>query len=265
MINESFCSPATWFDGFFSSPRVDREVRAGSRLRWQNDYYRIEGGRYNFGSKLRGSLKLPRASKRLRLVFEGEKDEPTERVVALAESNETEIGLLYRIKKTRRSRLNLKVSLSPAVTLRYRYLLPLSTSLSFGFTEEFFRRDNAYGASSLFEFVKNLDDGLVLRQSNLFTRTENFEGTNWGIGLTLFQQLNNRQALSYESSYAGVTHPSTFATSTRVGIRYRENFYRDWLFYEIAPEITWPRAMISDRREKIWAILFRLEMNFVNL
>jgi len=56
----------------------------------------------------------------------------------------------------------------------------------------------------------------------------------------------------------------------RLGVRFRKNFHREWLFYEIAPEITWPltldeqRLMIEKERRSKWLLFFRLEAHFGN-
>ena len=49
-----------------------------------------------------------------------------------------------------------------------------------------------------------------------------------------------------------------------------KNFHRKWLFYEIAPELTWPvtldeeRLEITENRRSKWLIFFRLEVHFGN-
>ena len=68
----------------------------------------------------------------------------------------------------------------------------------------------------------------------------------------------------YESSISGVTVPETYTTNTRLGVRYRQNIYRKWLFFEIAPAMNWNKPLLTDERIAAWEILFRLEINFVN-
>ncbi len=86
----------------------------------------------------------------------------------------------------------------------------------------------------------------------------------------MFQRVNKKTSLSYETSATGITEPMTLATNYRVAVRFRKNFHRKWLFYEISPELTWPvsfdenrQLIVEDRRSK-WLILFRFEVHFGN-
>lgn len=265
-LNSTFCSPAEWFDGFFSVDRYDDEVRPGSRVRWQHDFLREEGGGFEYSTKLRASFKLPKASDSLRLVFEGDQEENVEEVVPSdIEDTRSQVGFLYEFTKSPRANLSLKLSFSPKITLRYRYSLPITTSFTTKFTEELFNDDGVDGSSSQLDFIKSFSESLILRQTISFTHADDISGAEWLASLVLYQKLSDISALSYESSYVGVSDPRTYTTNVRLAIRYRRNFYRSWLFYEVVPEISWPRLLITDERESTGGILFRLEINFVNL
>jgi hypothetical protein len=59
-------------------------------------------------------------------------------------------------------------------------------------------------------------------------------------------------------------------TNYRLGIRYRQNIHRDWLFFEITPDISWPLELSEDRetvlndRHSVMSIIIRLEVHFAN-
>lgn len=265
-LNESFCNPAVWFDSFFSDERIDEEVRPGSNLRWQNDYIEDEFGVSKYTTKFRGSFKLPKASKKLRLVFEGDPEDSVSDIVpSNTEDSESNIGLLYEITRSPRASLSSKLSLSPSLTIRYRYSLPVSEHFTTSFTQQLFYKDSAFGASATVDFIYSFSEDLILRQANNLGRREDDDASKWFTGLTLLQRLNEKSALSYESSYNGTTEPEVFATNARIAVRYRRQIYRKWLFFEVAPEVTWPRELITDKRKKTSAVFLRLEVNFVNL
>ncbi len=265
-LNESFCNPAIWFDSFFSNERIDEELRPGSSLRWQNDYIEDEFGVSQYTTKLRGSFKLPKASKKLRLVFEGDPEDSVSDIVhSNTEDTESNIGLLYEFTRSPRASLSSKLSLSPSLTIRYRYSLPVSDHFTSRFTQQLFYKDSAFGASATVDFIYSFSEDLILRQANNLGRTEDDEASKWFSRLTLFQRLNEKSALSYEASYDGTTKPETFATNARIAVRYRRQIYRKWLFFEVAPQVTWPRELITDKGKKTWALFVRLEANFVNL
>lgn len=265
-LSVQFCEPSAWFDGFFSDDRNYEEYRPGTRVRWQNDYVYTEHEGFEYQTKFSASFKLPNAKKKINLFFEGEEEESLNDIFP---DNEKEIksdfGLLYQIRDNVKANLSLRIKLSPSITLRYRYLFPENDGVIKRFTQEIYRRDNAYGATSRMDFEKKLSDDFVLRQSNQGVMVDNRRGLEWSTSLVLYQHLSDVSALSYESGVSGNTRPERYVGNTRIGIRYRRNFFRQWLFYEIAPALTWPRSPLESERKQVWEVLFRLEINFINL
>ena len=265
-LSIQFCEPSVWFDSFFSDERADEEVRAGTRVRWQNDYILTAGGTWEYVSNIHASFKLPHVKDSINLIFEGEEeDELADIVPGDSTEAKNDFGLLYEVTRSDRANFSVRVKLSPSITFRYRYTWPLSDSFKTRFTQELSRRDNADGTISRIDFEKRLDESFLLRQSNSVEHSESFDGKQWTSSLVLYQHLTDKSALSYESSVAGVTEPQRYTKNRRLGIRYRRNFYREWLFYEIAPAVNWSKPLYTDDREPVWEILFRLEVNFVNL
>ena len=265
-LSVQFCEPSGWFDSFFSNERIDEEVRAGTRVRWQNDYILTEGGIWKYTSNIRASFKLPKAKKSINLIFESDEEETLQDIVPENEQEiKADLGLLYELTKSERAKFSVRVKLSPSIIFRYHYRYPISETFTMKYTQEWFRRDNADGTLSRIDFEKNIYDDLLLRQSNSVMRSETYQGKKWANSLVLYQHINDKSALSYESSVTGVSASETYTTNTRLGVRYRKNFYRKWLFYEIAPAMNWSKPLITDERTAVWEILFRLEVNFVNL
>lgn len=264
-MNVEFCEPSVWFDSFFSDERSDEELRAGSHIRWQNDYILTRGGQWEYVSNVHASFKLPKAKKSVHIVFEGEEEDDLEDIVPSdKEEIKSDLGVLYEVKKTARANFNVRVKLSPSITFRYRYQLPITDTFDIRYTQELYRRNNADGTSSRIDFEKLFYKGFFLRQSNSILRSESFQGEKWYGSLVLYHSFSDKSALSLESSTSGVTIPEKFTKNTRLGIRYRRNFYRKWLFYEIAPAVNRDKTLITDERVSSWEILFRLEVNFIN-
>ncbi|MCK4704564.1 MAG: hypothetical protein KAT90_03710, partial [Gammaproteobacteria bacterium] len=223
-------------------------------------------GIWEYTSNIRASFKLPKAKRSTNLIFESDEEETLHDIVP---ENEKEIkgslGLLYELTESERAKFSVRVKLSPSITFRYRYRYPISETFTTKFTQEWSRRDNADGTLSRIDFEKNIYDNFLLRQSNSVMRSEKFEGKEWANSLVLYQHLTDKSAFSYESSVSGVTKPDRYTKNTRLGVRYRRNILRKWLFYEIAPAMNWSKPLITDERTADWEILFRLEINFVNL
>ena len=265
-LSVQFCEPSVWFDSFFSDERMDEEVRAGTRVRWQHDYVLTVGGKWQYLSNVRASFKLPKAKKNINLIFETDDEDDLQDIVpANQEEAKGSLGLLYEVKETPRANFSVRVKLSPSITFHYRYRYPITETFATTFTQEWYRRDNADGTTSRLDFEKKISDDLFLRQSNSVMRSESFQGRNWASSLVLYQYLFDKSALSYESGVTGISEVETYTTNTRLGVRYRRNFLRKWLFFEIAPAMNWNKPLITDERTKSWEVLFRLEVNFVNL
>ena len=60
----------------------------------------------------------------------------------------------------------------------------------------------------------------------------------------------------------GVTKPDTVVDTYRVRSRLRRNFYRDWLFYEIEPQLEWRRDEENGGYYPVGAITRRVEVQF---
>jgi len=122
----------------------------------------------------------------------------------------------------------------------------------------------------LIDFEKLFENQLFFRSSSEGKLSEEFDGVDWLQAFVLFQRLNNKTSLSYEASANGITQPGTLALNYRLGVRFRKNFHRRWLFYEVAPEMSWPVTLDIDRRGTVisrrskWLIFFRLEVHFGN-
>ncbi len=270
-INSKFCEPALWFDNFFASDRIFNEGVAGTYVRWRNDFTYDEEEPFEYKMKLSFSVELPGFKDRMRLTFEGDEDEDL-RDIAPGNGDETtnRLGLQVDLKETARSKFNVNISLSPKIRFRYRYTYPIYKNVVMRFTQEVQRKEQVNSSRSLIDYEHTFKQELLFRSSTEGKVSEEFNGVDWLQAFVLYQRVNKKTSLSYEASVNGVTKPWTLATNYRVGLRFRRNFHREWLFFEFAPEYTWPvtideqRLMIEKDRRSKWMILFRLEVHFGN-
>lgn len=270
-VNSQFCEPALWFDNFFGSDRVFQEGVAGTYIRWRNDFSYDEEEYFNFKTDISFSVELPVLEDRLRLTFESDEDEAL-RDIAPGNDQETtnSLGLQLDLAETSRSKFNVNVSFTPRVRLRYRYTYPVYESITLRLTQELQRERAVHSARTLIDFEKLFKNQLFFRSSSEARLSEEFDGADWLQAFVLYQRVNKKTSLSYEISANGITEPLTLATNYRAGIRFRKNFHRRWLFYEISPELTWPvtldegRQLIVKNRHSKWLIFFRFEVHFGN-
>ncbi len=270
-LNTKFCEPAIWFDSFFATDRTDEENRAGTTIRWRNDFRLIESQGFEFKTRFNASVQLPKTTRKLKIVFESdERDDLEDIAPSTGEEVQDRLGLRYEFVKSANSNLNVRVNLRPSVTLRYRFTYPFSDRSLTRITQEIFRRKSVNGARTRLDFEKSFDLTNLLRWTNEATVKEDIDGAELITGLVFFQQVNDISALSYEASIRGITEPNTYASNYRLGLRYRLNFYRDWLFADLVPEVNFPKIRdevsntLLERKTEL-AFMFRLEMFFDNL
>jgi hypothetical protein len=270
-INTKFCEPALWFDNFFATDRIFKEGVAGTYVSWKNDFSIDEEEDFEYKPRLNLSVELPFISDRLRLTFEGEGDEDL-RDIAPGNGDETanSLGLQVDLSENARSKFSVSVNFSPRIRLRYRYTYPVFEETILRFTEEVQWKNGTNSARSRFDVEQPINDYFLFRSSSALNVSEEYDGIDWLQGFVMYQWVNKKTSLAYELSAEGITEPISITTDYRVGIRFRQNFHREWLFYEVVPEYTWPitfdedrLAIEQDRRSK-WRLLFRLELHFGN-
>lgn len=272
-INTKFCEPVLWFDNFFSSDRLFEEGVAGTYIRWRNDFTYDEESETDFKMSLNASVELPGFEDKLRLTFEGDEDEDLRDVAPgnpTGETTTSTLGLQVNVTENVRSKFSAKLSFSPGLLLRYRYTYPISDRVTMRFTQELERRKAVNGAKTRVDYEHVLKQNLLFRSSTEGTLSEEFEGVDWLQAFIVYQRLSKRSSIAYETSATGITEPRSLTTNYRLGVRFRRNFHREWLFYEVAPEVTWPisldetRSNVEISRRSKFLIFFRLEVHFGN-
>lgn len=270
---------AAWFDGFFGAPRIEEAGLPGSFVKWRNGLRWSEGGKLVYKPRLHVNLRLPEARRRLRLLLTGEEDEdartpvvPSSAVAARPEppagENRIRAELIYDLVRRARTVFNvragvkLRAPVDPYVKAWYQYTRPLGSVLLLRFTEEvpYTLREGA-GETTRIDLERRLSSSVLLRWSSSGTYSETSAGYEWGTMLGLFCQLTPKTAIALEGGPSGATRPAAIVTNWIVRSRFRQNVFRPWLFYEIEPEVSWPRER-SGVREPDWAGTFVVEVRF---
>ena len=259
---------ANWIDHFFGSPRDDIETANSTlRLTLENDWEESEGSDSNV--RLRGKVHLPRLNERLSLLFTDEDGETTKEEEALNEltnrPESTRVSLQYTAKEKQRYRidyrLGLRSSLKARASVRYRYQLPVNEKTTHRLTETLYFIDGeGFGSRTRYELDYLLKEEKLLRWSNSARFAEDTDGVEWTTQLTLGKRRGEKSAISGYTWLRGETRPEDLTTSYGVGLRYRRNFHRPWLFYELEPAYAWKRDEIAADREGVFLFSVRLEI-----
>jgi hypothetical protein len=128
------------------------------------------------------------------------------------------------------------------VRSRFLYSHDFSDVALMRFGETFFLK-NGYqpGETTEFSLERLIGRDSVLRWASTGTASQEIEGFEWGSELSMIRQLSPLSAVTLMGGVYGNTLSSALVSNYRVAARYRQNFLRSWLFYELEPEMFWPR------------------------
>jgi len=274
-ISERLLTTADWLDSFFSDDRyIKEENRSYIRVRY--DFFKEEKSGPSFKPAFDIRLALPQLERKAHVVVSAEPAETPATTPVLPSATTERIGTTeerrvttavhYTLRSTAEQNFIVRSGAqfthgSPALFLapRYRYFRPLNI-WDFRFTQEaIWNTLTRWQVNTVFDFERRLPHELFFRTSVGGSWIETSKGYFHGLSFSLRQPLDAKRALEYEWSNAFQTRPVGELLEVLFRVRYRQSFWREWFFFEIAPQYRFPRD-----RDYIGTpgILFRLEMFF---
>ncbi|ACA87417.1 hypothetical protein [Shewanella woodyi] len=264
-LNTKFCQPAIWFDSFFVDERSQEDARAGTLVRWTNDfsYYQKEGAKYR--TELNARFNLPGVNQKLKVIIDTQgEDDPFAFLKGPDDEGERDIGLRYDWYGKDRVSFNIKANLKPKLEARWRYTYPISHNTVTRLTQKVYQEKKVTGESTEFDIEHSFNEEFLLRWSAVAQYENRGNGWEFGSSLNLYHYISSQQAINYIASIYGVDTPYHYVENARVAVTYRQNFLREWLFFEITPEYNWRKELESERLDQI-ILTFRLEVMFQNI
>ncbi len=268
-------------DKFFGNAKSEQQQKNEYDLRWSNSVRVEKGGHIRLGTNVRANIKLTRISERLRLSVSGG-DEPEPLSPRLPEdpgnpgfdrttltntrlvNTELRYGLFHTPSSDLFLGAGVRLVIPPEafVRSRYQYTHHLSdlTLVRFGETL-FVKNPVGPGETTEVDLEHSLNQKTFLRWSNSGTISYEISGMEWGTELSLIRELSSKSAITVTGGVYGNTSVNDWVTSYRVLTRYRRNFLRPWLYYEIEPEMSWPRVA-DGYFPTSFAMTFRIEIQF---
>ncbi len=279
-IQQDILDQTVRLDNFFGDVRSEGLRQTGYELRWRNSFRLEDGGSIAYGTSVRAHFVLSRISERLRLVIAGE-DEPApftqalpqdpgnpgfDRTTPAAHFANTEL----RYDLIRKPCLNmflgagvrLNLPFEAFVRSRFQYTHNFSdTSLMRTAETLFVKNTDLFGETTEINIEQQLDKKTILRWASAGTASEEIRGLEWGSELSLIKEIGENSAVTLTGGVYGNTTFPALADNYRFLVRYRSNFLRPWLFYELEPEIAWPRDN-NGRYPATLDCTFRVEIVF---
>jgi hypothetical protein len=279
-LYRSMCSTAVWFDGFFGSARFDDEYQAthGSLAvgaLWD------ERDHWDPSVRFRIQVELPQFSDRFS-AFVGKVDadefvteqrddfDTLPRQFGQDVDDKVLFGLGYSEPRRHGGHFDASVGTSldfptdPYAKFTYRFALPLLERNLLRLRESiFWEESERLGATTRIDLERLFTDDLLWRWTASATFTQKSEGVRWFSQLTLFQNLHEGQAISYQLGITAESDLEVPVTDYGLRVIYRRSIFdREWLFLELRSSITWPREDLVEHREANLGAGVALEMMF---
>lgn len=252
-LSQTIDQSALWFDEFFGDPRAEVESEADAFLRVTLDgFYSGVEGESEFNVRTSGYVHVPRTENRLRVVFDSDADaaitgeNAVETEPSRFSTGETDggIGLAYRFVESEMHRVEttagVKSNLDLFANARYQYTRPLGEATRLRSTNTlYWKTDDGFGISSLADFEHQQSEDTVWRYTLFGNYGEETDGLEWSTQATWLRRLDKKSAVSVRVGMNGETEPASIVKETWTTFRYRRNFLRPWLFYEVEPGLSW--------------------------
>lgn len=274
-ISRGLLTTAVWLDSFFEDERVLKEENR-SYIRARYDVFQEKKSGATYRPTFNVRLALPQLEKKAHLVISAESPEPAintpapvgttgDRIAPTDERNVT-AAVHYILRATEEESSIVRTGVqfshgSPVLFIapRYRHFIPLTT-WDFRFTQEaVWKTDTKWQVDTLFDLERKLQHGLFFRTSLGGSWIDGTNGYFYSLSFSLRQPIDPKHALDYAWINSYQTRPVYELAEMLFSIRYRQNVWRDWLFFEVAPQIRFPRSGNFDGTP---GILFRFEMYF---
>lgn len=278
-IEDDLYGTVAWFDRFFEDDLLGNVDNSYSSARVTNDFRWDEEEKFEYRLRVRARIRLPILKGRVRLVISGEnqgdpyatqsEDPGNPGLSPLATDGRASTELAYDLYRGRNTILfagvGVRIRVDPTAFVRTRLVhareLGYSVIGRFSATP-YWDAKNGFGETNEIDFERPIGPLTMVRWNNTANIDESRTGWYWGTDLSVLRKLSPRSAVTVGAGAAGSTRPSVVSENYRVYTRYRRNFLRSWLYYELEPDINWPRGENGGRPPVLGGTV-RLEINFL--
>jgi len=277
-LSNQIISFATDIDHFFGN---ERNYQESNKSVVQLALVRASG--YGGNGKLvlaaRANLNLPSTEKRLHLLLESNPDqnvtgEPPQSQQTTQLTNNIDkpqsIGLALRYQKFKEEFKALHLSadaglkfqginVNPFVRARGSYSVPFDQWRMKAEESVYWFNTIGAGETSQIDLEHLLSEPVLFRATSNATWLHEKQNLDLRQDLSIYQTVSDRTALLYQASAIGVSNPQLQLTEYIVSILYRYRLHRNWMFFNVNPQLVFPKA---DNFKRNYALNMRLEIMF---
>ncbi len=269
-----FVTFANDIDRFFGDPRYFQEAnKSVLQLNLAKVYEPGDSG----GSVVldgQAKLDLPSTERRFSLMLESNpeknisSDTPKRPVLAndVVTSNNQSAAL--RIEKppvdspwhfSADAGVKVRVPLEPFVRSRASYSKPLGSWRAKAAETVFWFSSIGAGETTQIDFERFISEPVLFRATSTVTWMNDPHNFDLRQDFSIYHTLNDRTGLLYQASVVGVSQPELEATEYVLLLLARYRLHRSWVFFEISPQLHFPKIKNFDASPML---LLRLEVLF---
>jgi hypothetical protein len=269
-----FASFANDVDRFFGDPRYFQEANK-SVLQLNIAKVFEPGGAGNVVLDGQAKMDLPSTERRFSLMLESnpEKnlsaDTSKQRPVLandVVTSNNQSAAIRYE-KPPEESRwhfsadtgVKVRVPLEPFVRSRASYTLPMENWRMKAAETVFWFSSIGAGETTQVDFERIIIEPVLFRATSTATWMNDTHNFDLRQDFSFYHTVNERTAMLYQASTIGVSEPQLEATEYVLLMLYRYRLHKSWVFFELSPQLHYPKAKNFDMSPML---LMRLEFLF---
>lgn len=251
-LAETLSDSADWLDSFFRDERMEIEENKSS-LRVKLSSWIEDGEGVDFRVRARLKLVLPHFEDKLHIVFTGERDEDRDGKGDAFDDllrdettdNNFNLGLRYFFRMAHENNISFRVGMRvnefPPVVYggpRFSFSKPFDPWL-IRFTQNIrYYSDSLWQARSILDFERPLWERFFLRTTAEGAWYEEEDGYFYELKCRLFHALDENRAFEYQWLNYFETRPDHRFEESVVAVKYRQRIWRQWLFFEITPQVS---------------------------
>ncbi len=277
-LEDDLYGSVAWFDDFFEDDLSGELDNVPSSVRVTNDFRWDEEEQFEYRLRVRARIRLPHLKGKWRLTISAEnqgdpnatepEDPGNPGLAVVATDGRASTELAYDFLRTRSTILfagvGVKISTHPSAFARVRLVhareLGYAVVGRFAVTPYYDTKDG-FGNTDQADFERAIDPTTMVRWNNTINIDERTTGWYWGTTLSVLRKLSPFSGITVGGGATGPTRPSAVVDNYRAFVLYRAMFLRNWLYWELEPDVNWPLRDDGGRKAVLGGTI-RLEMNF---
>jgi hypothetical protein len=258
---------ANWLDSFFANDLSFDESQK-SQVKLNLLQITEEGNKPRYEVRLQGKLTLPHTQERLNILFESDPEDNNSinnTVIGAVESTDQSLGLRYVQYSSEWFRahtdagIRFHSGLDSFVRFRLRGLY-ITGDWQFRAAETLFWRDSTGpGETSRLDIERRLSEDYLFRSTSQATWLDETQQYDMGQDFYLIHNINKYRGIIYRTGLTAISEPDVHTTAYILSVKLRQQIHRNWLFFEINPQIIYPE---EDHFHSRPSLTFKLEIVF---